>query len=141
MARLYALLADLILILHFAFVAFVVAGLLVILVGWLCRWQFVRNFWFRLAHLLAIGVVAAESLAGFVCPLTIWENNLRLLAGGGQRYQGSFVQHWLHRLMFFEASESTFTILYILFFTAVALSLWLVKPRGPAFAGRCQTRP
>ena len=136
MARLYALLADLILILHFAFVAFVVAGLLVVWVGWLCRWQFVRNFWFRLAHLLAIGVVAAESLAGFVCPLTIWENNLRLLAGGGERYQGSFVQHWLHRLMFFEASESTFTILYILFFAAVALSLWLVKPRWPARAWR-----
>jgi hypothetical protein len=143
MARLYALLADLILILHFAFVAFVVAGLFVVWVGWLCRWRFVQNFWFRLAHLLAVGVVVAESLAGFVCPLTIWENNLRLLAGGGERYQGSFVQHWLHRLMFFEASESTFTILYVLFFAAVALSLWVVKPRWPGsdFAGRAQTRP
>ena len=141
MARLYTLLADLILILHFAFVAFVVAGLVLVWVGRLRRWGFVRNFWFRLAHLLAIGVVAAESLAGFVCPLTIWENSLRLLAGGGQRYQGSFVQHWLHRVMFFEASESTFTILYVLFFAAVALSLWLVKPRWPVFAGRAQTRP
>ena len=134
MARLYALLADLILILHFAFVAFVVVGLFAVWMGWLCRWRFVRNFWFRLAHLLAIGVVAAESLAGFVCPLTIWENSLRLLAGGGERYQGSFVQHWLHRVMFFEAGESTFTILYVLFFAAVALSLWLVKPRWPARA-------
>ena len=138
MARLYTLLADLILILHFAFVAFVVVGLLAVWVGWLCRWRFIRNFWFRLAHLLAIGVVAAESLAGFVCPLTIWENNLRLLAGGGERYQGSFVQHWLHRVMFFEASESTFTVLYILFFATVALSLWLVKPRWPTFAGRAR---
>src|SRR6267142_2619369 len=118
MARLYTFLADLTLILHFAFVAFVVAGLLTVWVGWLLRWRFVRNFWFRIAHLLAIGVVAAESLAGFVCPLTIWENNLRLLAGGGQRYQGSFVQHWLHRVMFFQAGESTFTILYVLFFAA-----------------------
>jgi hypothetical protein len=48
---------------------------------------------------------------------------------------GSFVQHWLHRAMFFEASESTFTIFYILFFAAVASSLWLVKPHWPAFAG------
>jgi hypothetical protein len=127
----YSLLADLILILHFAFVAFVVAGLLLVWVGWLCHWRFVRNFWFRLAHLLAIGVVAAESLAGIVCPFTVWENRLRLLAGGGERYQGSFVQHWLHRMMFFEANESTFTILYVLFFAAVALSFWLVKPRRP----------
>lgn len=141
MARLHTLLADLILILHFAYVAFVVAGLLIVWVGWLCRWRFVRNFWFRLAHLLAIGVVAAESLAGIVCPLTIWENHLRLLAGGGGHHEGSFVQHWLHRAMFFEASESTFTILYVLFFASVALSLWLVKPRWPVFAGRAQTCP
>jgi len=141
MAWIYTLLADFVLILHFAFVAFVVAGLLLVWVGWLCRWRFVHNFWFRLAHLLAIGVVAAESLAGIVCPLTIWENSLRLLAGGGERYQDSFVQHWLHRVMFFEASEGTFTILYVLFFAAVALSFWLVKPRRPAFAGRGQARP
>ena len=141
MARFYTLLADSILILHFAFVAFVVIGLLVIWAGWLRRWRFVFNFWFRLAHLLAIGVVAAESLAGIVCPLTVWENHLRLLAGGGERYAGSFVQHWLHRVMFYEASESTFTTLYVLFFTAVALSLWLVKPHGPAFSRRVQTRP
>jgi len=137
----YSLLADAILILHFAFVAFVVVGLLAIWLGWLFRWRFVRNFWFRLAHLLAIGGVAAESMAGIICPLTIWENQLRLLVGGGERYEGSFVQHWLHRVMFFEASESTFTILYLLFFAAVALSLWFVKPRRPALAGRGQTRP
>ena len=136
----YTLLADSILILHFAFVAFVVIGLLVIWVGWVRRWRFVYNFWFRLTHLLAIGVVAAESLAGIVCPLTIWENHLRLLAGGGEAYAGSFVQHWLHRVMFYEASESTFTIIYLLFFTAVALSLWLVKPHRPAFNRRVQTR-
>ena len=41
-----------------------------------------RNFWFRGSHLGAIAVVAAESLVGFVCPLTTWENRLRLLAGG-----------------------------------------------------------
>jgi hypothetical protein len=138
MAGVYSLLADLILILHFAFVVFVVAGLLLVWVGWRCRWRFVRNFWFRLAHLLAIGVVAAESLAGMVCPLTTWENNLRLLAGRGGNYEGSFVQHWLHRLMFFDASESTFTIFYVLFFAAVGLSLWLVKPRWPTRAGHGQ---
>jgi hypothetical protein len=141
MARLYTVLADMILILHFAYVAFVVVGLLIVWVGWLCHWRFVRNFWFRFAHLLAIGVVAAESVAGIVCPLTVWENDLRLLAGGGGHYGGSFVQHWLHRVMFFEASETTFTILYVLFFVAVASSLWLVKPRSPALPGHAQTRP
>jgi hypothetical protein len=68
---LYTFLADLILILHFAFVAFVVAGWLTVWAEWLLRWGFVRNFWFRITHLLAIGVVASESLAGMVCPLTV----------------------------------------------------------------------
>jgi hypothetical protein len=128
--RLYLVLADLTLVVHAAFVAFVVFGLLLIWIGWLRRWNFVRNFWFRLAHLAAIGVVAAESLISFVCPLTTWEDRLRMLAGGEQRYQESFVQHWLHPVLFFDVDERTFTIIYIAFFVVVALSLWLVPPRG-----------
>lgn len=129
--RFYLMLADLVLMVHAAFVAFVIVGLLLIWIGWLRRWACVRNFWFRGAHLAAIGVVAAESLAGFLCPLTTWEDRLRLLAGGEQRYQESFVQHWLHRVMFFDLSENVFTIIYLAFFLAVALGLWLVPPRWP----------
>lgn len=136
MVWIYSLLADLVLIIHFAFVAFVVAGLALVWIGWRCGWSFVRNLWFRAAHLLAIGVVAAESLAGVVCPLTTWENDLRFLAGGGEHYQGSFVQHWLHRVMFYDASEGLFTILYVLFFGAVLLSFWLVAPRWPGWRSR-----
>lgn len=127
--RLYLLLADLTLMVHAAFVAFVVVGMLLIWIGRFCHWAFVRNVWFRLAHLAAIGVVAAESVAGFVCPLTTWENHLRLQAGGEERYQGSFIQHWLHRVMFFDFPERVFTLVYVGFFLAVALSLWLVPPQ------------
>lgn len=129
MQRLYLMLADLTLIVHAAFVAFVIVGLLLIWIGRFRQWAFVRNIWFRLAHLTAIGVVAAESLAGFVCPLTTWENRLRLLAGGEERYQGSFIQHWLHQVMFFDFHERLFTLAYLGFFLAVALSLWFVPPR------------
>ncbi len=75
--------------------------------------------------------VAAEALAGFVCPLTTWENQLRHMAGGAERYEGSFVQHWLHQVMFFDLGESVFTVIYIVFFTVVALSLWFVPPHRP----------
>ena len=129
--RLYLVLADMVLAIHAAFVAFVVVGLALIFIGWWRRWSFVRNFWFRVAHLAASGVVAAESLAGFVCPLTTWEDRLRLLAGGELRYQESFIQHWLHRLIFFDLSANVFAIIYVAFFLAVALSLWLVPPRWP----------
>ncbi len=128
----YLRFADLVLIAHFAYVAFVVLGLLVIWVGYFRRWDFVRTCWFRGAHLLTITVVAAEALFGVVCPLTVWENKLRLLAGGGERYQGSFVEHWLHRVMFFHAEGWIFTVAYVVFFIAVAASLWVVKPKWPA---------
>lgn len=134
--RLYLVLADLVLVVHAAFVGFVVFGLLLIWLGHVRGWSFVRNFWFRLAHLAAIAVVAGESLAGFICPLTAWESRLRLLAGGEQRYAGSFVQHWLHKVMFFELPESVFTVAYVTFFLVVALSLWRVPPRRPGFCRR-----
>jgi hypothetical protein len=129
--RLCLALADLVLVMHAAFVAFVVIGLVLIWVGRFRGWAFVRNVWFRAAHLAAMGVVAAESLAGLVCPLTTWENRLRLLAGGQQRYAGSFIQHWLYPLIFFDLGEHVFTVAYLSFFLAVVLSFWLIPPRWP----------
>ena len=121
-------LADLVLLLHAAFVVFVVVGLVLIWIGWFRGWSFVRNFWFRVVHLAAMGVVAAESVSGFVCPLTTWEDRLRLLAGGEERYAGSFIQHWLHGLIYFDLDERVFTTAYVIFFVAVAASFWLVRP-------------
>ena len=130
-AAYYRLLADVILVVHFAFVLFVVLGLLAVWAGRFLGWSWVRNFWFRLAHLLAIGIVAGEAVGGVICPLTTWEARLRELAGEAGGYEGSFVQHWVHRLMFFEASQSTFTAIYVAFFVLVLASFWWVKPRWP----------
>jgi hypothetical protein len=121
-------LADLILLIHFSYVLFVVLGLAVIWIGFFLHWAFVRNFWFRLAHLLAIGYVVAESFGGVICPLTVWENQLRIKAGGGI-YQGTFMEHWVHQIMYYDANAETFTAIYVLFFGAVLLSLWVVKPK------------
>ena len=124
----YSLLADLVLLVHFAFVAFVALGFLVIWVGYFCRWPFVRDLRFRVTHLLAIGVVLAESLTGFICPLTTWENQLRRQAGESSGYSGSFIQHWVGRILFHDWSEQTFTLIYAGFFILVGLSFWVVRP-------------
>ena len=129
--RICLALADLVLVVHTAFIAFVVVGMVLIWVGRFRGWAFVRNIWFRVAHLAAMGVVAAESLLGFICPLTTWEDQLRLQAGGQQRYAGSFIQHWLHPLIFFDIGEGVFTAAYLAFFLAVVLSFWLIPPRWP----------
>jgi hypothetical protein len=128
----HALLADFVVVVHLAYVAFVVLGQGAICAGAALGWDWVRNLWFRVAHLTAILIVALESLLGVVCPLTHWENRLRALAGetAGQE---SFVARWVHAVMFYECSESVFTTIYVLFAAAVALTLWLVPPRwrGP----------
>lgn len=139
--RLYLVLADAMLIVHVAFVAFVVIGLVLIWIGRSRDWAFVRNLWFRAVHLAAIGAVAAESLTGFVCPLTTWENQLRLLAGGQERYEGSFIQHWLQPVIFFDVDQRIFTIAYVVFFLTVALSLWLIPPRRSRRNETKQTPP
>src|SRR5262249_24175615 len=75
------LLADLIVVLHATYFSFVVFGLLLILLGVVFRWGWVRNFWFRTLHLTAIGIVVLEALIGMNCPLTDWEDRLREMAG------------------------------------------------------------
>jgi hypothetical protein len=129
----YSLLADLVLLLHFAFVAFVVLGFALIWIGYFCRWPFVRDLRFRLAHLAAMGFVLAESLAGFICPLTTWENRLRTSAGQGPGYSGSFIQHWCGRVLFYDWGQQTFTLIYAAFFLFIGLTFLVVPPRrsGP----------
>lgn len=122
---LYATLANAVLLIHFLFVAFVVIGFALILVGTGLGWRWVRNRIFRICHLLAIGAVVVQSWLGWLCPLTIWEGQLRSRAGEAH-YAGSFIQHWLHRLLFFQAEPWVFTTIYTLFGAAV-LATWLLQ--------------
>ena len=73
--------ADLILAIHFALVIFIVAGLITIYAGLCFHWRWIRNRGFRITHLLAMAFVTLESVVGFVCPLTTWENALRERSG------------------------------------------------------------
>jgi hypothetical protein len=123
-----ALLADLVLLLHALFVAFVVVGLVLIVLGGARGWAWVRGRRFRIAHLAAIGVVVVQAWIGVLCPLTVLEMRLRQRAGGAT-YERSFVAHWLDRLLYFDAPPWVFTLAYTLFFAAVAASWRLVPPR------------
>jgi hypothetical protein len=122
-----SLLADLILLAHFAILLFVVLGLLFIWIGYFLNFRWVRNFYFRFAHLLTIGIVVLESVLGWICPFTTWENQMRASAGQTP-YAQSFVAHWVHRVMFYEFSERTFTIIYVVFFALVVASFIFVRP-------------
>ncbi|MDP3759478.1 MAG: DUF2784 domain-containing protein [Ramlibacter sp.] len=124
----YQLLADVVLALHVAIVAFVVGGLVAVIAGNLLRWEWVNGLGFRVAHLGAIGFVVAETWLGMVCPLTSLEVWLRAHARQGT-YTGGFVEHWLQRLLFYDAPPWVFTTVYSLFGLAVLATWWYYPPR------------
>ncbi|RDE19955.1 DUF2784 domain-containing protein [Motiliproteus coralliicola] len=124
----YLLAADLILIGHILFVAFVVFGLVAIYLGLIWAWPWVRSFWFRVLHLAAILFVMLQSWVGEICPLTTWEMQLRA-RGGGEAYDGSFIQHWLQMLLYYEAPEWVFIACYTAFAALVIASWFLVPPK------------
>jgi hypothetical protein len=120
-------LADALLVLHFLIAAFIVGGLVLTWAGAAAGWRWVRNPWFRYAHLAAIVFVAGEGLLGVACPLTVGEDLLR----GGVR-PGSFVGRWVRALLYYEVPQSTFTVLYVLWAAATVVTLWRVPPRRKA---------
>lgn len=123
----YLVAADVLLFSHVLFVAFVLVGLILIPVGRFLSWSWVRNPWFRSAHLTGIGVVVLQSWLGVTCPLTLWEMELRSKAGDAV-YAGSFISHWLEELLYFQAPEWIFVVCYTTFGLLVLLSWCWVRP-------------
>ena len=125
---LYLVAADAILVTHVLFVAFVITGLVLVVVGHFRHWSWVRDPWFRLAHLGAIGVVVLQAWLGRVCPLTIWEMALRRKAGEAG-YEGSFVAHWLQRILYFDLPWWVFVVCYTAFGLMVLTTWMWIRPR------------
>ena len=114
--------ADVILVIHAAFVLFVAGGLVVIWAGLAAGAAFARNWWFRAAHLAAIAFVVLETLLGYACPLTVWEDALR-----GASSDRGFIERWIHAWLFWDAPPWVFAAAYVAFGALVALT-WLRFP-------------
>lgn len=123
--------ADLVTLIHAAYVAFVVVGFAAILVGWAAGWDWVRNRYFRIVHVAMILLVCCEALVGTTCPLTIWENMLRV-KGGESGYSRDFLGYWLDSLIFYQATPWVFTTAYLTFGALVILTFWLVPIERPS---------
>jgi hypothetical protein len=85
----YKLLADLVFLAHLAFVLFVVLGAIAV-------WRVPKLAWL---HLPAAAWGALIEFAGWICPLTPWEQSLRQLAGD-RGYAGGFIEHYLLPLLY-----------------------------------------
>ncbi len=126
-------LADLVAIVHAAYVAFVVIGFAAIVAGAIVGARWARSFALRALHLASILLVCLEVIIGAVCPLTALENSLRV-RGGAAGYPADFIGYWVDRLIFYNAPGWVFALLYFGFAALVALSWWRWPPRWPGSA-------
>lgn len=121
------LLADAILLLHVLVVIAVVGGQALIMIGAARGWRWVRQFPLRLAHLGCMLFIALQSWLGALCPLTEWEQALRVQAGQTTHGTG-FIEYWLGRLLYFEAPWWVFVAAYSGFAALVAATWWWAPP-------------
>lgn len=131
----YGLLADALGLIHAGFVLFVVGGLAAILAGWRFRWRWTERMAFRFAHLAAIGFVVLQTWLGRLCPLTLWENQLRNLA----RQEGvgeSFIAYWLERLLYWSFPSWVFLAAYTAFGALVLATFVWYPPKRKAMPYR-----
>ena len=90
----FTVVADVVLVVHFAVVLFVVGGLLAIPLGVKLGWLWVHGWLFRLTHVAAVALITLQAWLEQHCPLTILEGWLRTQAGEQPPYEVSFVQYW-----------------------------------------------
>jgi hypothetical protein len=119
------MLADAILVIHFAIVLFITAGLPLIYLGAAAGWIWVREWRWRALHLAAILFVATESMLGFACPLTVWEDALR-----GHQTGDGFIERWIGRILFYDFPARVFLVAYTGFAMLVAITWVIVPPAG-----------
>ena len=108
----YATMVDLLLLVHGAFVLFVIAGGLLVL-----RWP--RVAW---VHIPAALWGAAIEFGGFICPLTPLENAWRR-AAGEQAYEGGFIEHYITAALY--PTGLTRTIQLVLGMLVLAVNGWV----------------
>ena len=101
----YDIAADIIVVFHFAWILFLIGG------AFIGRW--VR--WVMWIHVAALGYSVLLQIFSWICPLTCLEVWLRS-RGGGESYAGSFIAHYLEKLVYLEIPQG-----WLLLLTAIVI--------------------
>lgn len=124
------LIADIIMVIHFAFIAFLIGGQALIIIGYHQNWGWATNRVLRVIHITCTLYVVVQAWAGQWCPLTLLENRFRQSAGQ-QIYSSSFIKDWIGRLIYYDLPPWVFTITYTVF-GALVIIYWLLLERKRA---------
>jgi hypothetical protein len=117
-------LAQAILGVHLAVIAFNVLGLVAIPLGAALRWRWVRVRWWRALHLVSWAVVALQAALGRACFLTIWQDELT-----GAQAQPPLIERTVERLVYWPLPIWVFAAIYLVLFALVVAFWWWVPPR------------
>lgn len=122
------ILADFVLLAHFAITVFLVVGMLLIPLGAYWHWSWVRARRMRQIHAGLVALIAIEAVFNITCPLTVLEALLRHAAA-----PESFWADQLSKILYWDLPLEFFTILYICCVIWI-LYLWKsVPPHGATF--------
>lgn len=138
--------ADLLVVIHWAVVLFVVLGQLVFAIGaglirvgrvhgdapgWRGRLvRVTRDPRVRFAHLATMGYIVINTWLGNLCFLTVWEHALRARAGQTIDEGTGFIAGFLADALYIDAPWQAFVVVYTLFFALVLATWWLAPPRS-----------
>ena len=127
---LYSFLADVIVVVHLVYACFVLFGLIGIVVGAWCGWPWIRNFPFRIIHLVCTIFVPLETILRMTCPLTTLENYF-LRASGAAGYNRSFIGNLVSDILFYDFPEWIFALIYMVLAIVVVVYFVRVPPSRP----------
>jgi hypothetical protein len=116
------LIADIILMFHFAIVLFITSGFFLIPIGYKLSWVWVKNLKLRISHCGMMIFVTLETLFGITCPMTLMENSLR-----GINDSTSFISYWINQIIYWNFPSQFFIILYCVVLGWTFL-LWKIFP-------------
>ena len=116
------MIADIVLMFHFAIVIFITFGIFLIPIGYKSNWLWVTNLKLRICHCGMMLCITLEALLGITCPLTSIENNLR-----GIDKTTSFISYWINQIIYWDLPSQFFIILYcaVLIWTFLLWKLFL----------------
>jgi hypothetical protein len=123
----YKIFADAIIVVHFLYILFMLLGFLLTGYALFFREKFFDRWLFRSLHLLGIFYVVSLNILGKYCPLTILENELRLKYEAYSVYSGSFIIHYLEKLVYPDVNPLVIQIptVFLAIFTIV---VFIVRP-------------
>ena len=134
---LYKIFADLIVVMHFLWILFMLSGFFLTLKGFF-NLKFFDRWLFRTLHLCGILYVGLLALLREYCPLTILENSLRARYNPELTYPGSFIVYYIEKLVYPDVN-ALIILIPTIFIALVTIVVYIIKPPakiGKIFRGR-----